>query len=460
MEPIVLGHISVYCMTFPRLLAAIAVILFLLLSPTNGYTQWVVQQVPTTERLTDVYFADTREGWVSSWSGIFHTIDGGVTWIQESASPTFSLSGINANECWGAGLQDTILHTTDGGTTWLSLNVGRFLNLDSVRVLTKVYFFDDHFGWIGALGWKGSRDLSVFAKTSDAGITWVPNPGSIHVQISSPYPLIQFIDHDYGVLTGYWSPFYRTRDGGESWDSLSYFGYTKRMDLQFTSKQNGWASSDGPGLMTSLFNTTDSGSHWEAKLNFQCSDLSTYFRFADSLDGWVAQSTCLNGSHTEIWHTSDGGSNWDLQYSYAPSFYFRASKVFLIDKLHSWIVGEHGIVLRTTNGGMVGVKRAGNELPLGYELSQNYPNPFNPVTTISFAVPSQSRVKITIFNSLGSRIKLLIDEDLEPGVHTVRWSGCNEANLLMASSVYLCEMMAWAFDKPVVRAVRKIVLLR
>ena len=54
-------------------------------------------------------------------------------------------------------------------------------------------------------------------------------------------------------------------------------------------------------------------------------------------------------------------------------------------------------------------------LPPRFELFNAYPNPFNPSTTIQFAVPSQSKVTIKLFDLLGREVTTLIDEEYSPG---------------------------------------------
>jgi len=60
-----------------------------------------------------------------------------------------------------------------------------------------------------------------------------------------------------------------------------------------------------------------------------------------------------------------------------------------------------------------------SQLPTAYELKQNYPNPFNPSTTIQFALPKPSAVKLKILNMLGREILTLVDEKLPAGEHKV-----------------------------------------
>jgi len=70
--------------------------------------------------------------------------------------------------------------------------------------------------------------------------------------------------------------------------------------------------------------------------------------------------------------------------------------------------------------------------PNTFTLHQNYPNPFNPTTTIPFALLTESRVKIAIYNILGQRVAVLEDGILQAGNHKASWNSTG-----MASGVYL-----------------------
>ncbi|MBN1465677.1 T9SS type A sorting domain-containing protein [candidate division KSB1 bacterium] len=55
--------------------------------------------------------------------------------------------------------------------------------------------------------------------------------------------------------------------------------------------------------------------------------------------------------------------------------------------------------------------------PTTFSLEQNYPNPFNARTTIQFAVPQQTFVKLTVYDLLGREIAILVNEEVGAGVH-------------------------------------------
>jgi len=90
------------------------------------------------------------------------------------------------------------------------------------------------------------------------------------------------------------------------------------------------------------------------------------------------------------------------------------------------------------------------ELPVEFSLGQNYPNPFNPMTRISFGVPSEARVRVTVFDALGREVKTLVDRVYTPGRYSVDADFSD-----LASGVYIYRMSAGAFS-----ASRKLVLIR
>ncbi len=74
-------------------------------------------------------------------------------------------------------------------------------------------------------------------------------------------------------------------------------------------------------------------------------------------------------------------------------------------------------------------------LPNKITLQQNYPNPFNPSTVIQFNIPFRQRVELTIYNSIGQKVKTLLNLDLSAGLHKVEFNASN-----LASGVYFYRL--------------------
>lgn len=98
-------------------------------------------------------------------------------------------------------------------------------------------------------------------------------------------------------------------------------------------------------------------------------------------------------------------------------------------------------------GGIVALdsRVAGISLPTEFTLSQNVPNPFNPTTRVSFALPTASRVNLSIYNVLGQQVKTLVDDNMPAGYQDVTWDGRDSNGHTVASGVYFYKLRAGNF---------------
>ncbi len=72
-----------------------------------------------------------------------------------------------------------------------------------------------------------------------------------------------------------------------------------------------------------------------------------------------------------------------------------------------------------------GVKEVSAQTPKGFALEQNYPNPFNPSTKISYSLKNTEKVYLSVFNTLGQEIAVLVNDTQNAGSHEVMFSASN-----------------------------------
>jgi len=75
-------------------------------------------------------------------------------------------------------------------------------------------------------------------------------------------------------------------------------------------------------------------------------------------------------------------------------------------------------------------------------LLGNFPNPFNPVTTIRFTIGNVENVVINVYNVRGQRVRTLLNEYREPGLHSVVWNGTDDSGRAVGSGIYFYRMVA------------------
>ena len=96
-----------------------------------------------------------------------------------------------------------------------------------------------------------------------------------------------------------------------------------------------------------------------------------------------------------------------------------------------------------------------NLMPRQYQLYANYPNPFNPFTTISYDLPEQTHIRLSIYNVLGQLVITLMDGEQDAGHYQVVWDGKDSHDQTVASGIYFYRISTSAFAQS-----KKMVLLK
>lgn len=93
-----------------------------------------------------------------------------------------------------------------------------------------------------------------------------------------------------------------------------------------------------------------------------------------------------------------------------------------------------------TIGEITSIPEENTDLPLRFDLAQNYPNPFNPITTIRYDLPVASDVKLELYDIIGRRVAVLVNEQVQAGRYSLQLDASG-----FASGVYFYRLQAGSF---------------
>jgi len=111
----------------------------------------------------------------------------------------------------------------------------------------------------------------------------------------------------------------------------------------------------------------------------------------------------------------------------------------------------HGDVLVAMQGGNVStfaLDCLGNpvsgaddsNVPRLFHLAVPVPNPFNPSTEMSFTLDRAQFVELAVYDVSGRKVRTLVAESKNVGIHTISWNGRGDSGEVMASGVYLARL--------------------
>jgi photosystem II stability/assembly factor-like uncharacterized protein len=306
----------------------------------SANAQWIQKPSGSNDILTDIHFPTASVGYVVGSGGtILKSDDLGETWNTIYLNQSYSFESVYfINEDIGFVVgQNIMLKTSDGGNSWNIIN----LPIQAQAIYTDIKFIDNLVGFCSADG--------KILKTIDGGETWV-----VKNSINRAVGKIFFHDLTNGYVLSSPSKLLKTDDAGETWSMIDMnptgvLSPTHEIigDLFFTSDNTGHFA----GYYYSILaKTLDGGNTWFCA-NSNCHNTSSIgykslFFTSDNI-GYAVGDGVLK--------TIDGGNNWIEQISGDVS---NLSSVYFTDNNIGYAVGFQGVILKTINGGTLGLDTA------------------------------------------------------------------------------------------------------
>lgn len=460
-----------------------------LLFTINGGQSWSSINL-TNEDLKDVAFLDQSIGLIVGDNGrIFRTVNGGTNWTQISSGTSSNILAVAFGEggmAYAAGRDGVILRSADNGTSWtivetgtvryrgiaatgtqfawvvgeegalkISIDGGQSWSAKSAGTssdLHDVFFLNQTEGWIA-----GQNDVLLYS--SDGGNTWASRNSGINVGLEA----VVFLNSNNGWAVGNSGRIFKTINGGVNW-AVEASGVTVELnDVFFLNAGNGWGVGDNGTILyrkdvtipSIILQLTNMNPHVGQKFEARAVDKVTGVEASHkSLTAIVSPNFNIVFDKIEsgksYWIDFYADLNGNGSYTAPPTD-------------HAWrleannVTGEQ-IVNFTHNTNFTDIQWPGattgindqtsfGSVPTEFDMEQNYPNPFNPETTIQFALPNASQVKLEIHNMLGQRVRSLVNGQFNAGIHTAKWDGKDDFGRLLSSGVYFYRIEANQFAK-------------
>jgi photosystem II stability/assembly factor-like uncharacterized protein len=179
----------------------------------------------------DLHLATKEVGWVVGTHQILYTNDGGKSWsnqFEEHSGPFINpryVCATGASTCWllsRGSSEEQLFHTRDGGDTWLSKKLEVGINL------THLFFYDRDTGWVLSDDGFIPARLGMIHITDDSGTNWK----TFYLPTKGKPVRVHFIDEHRGWLVEHYihhensriiSHLYESTDGGHDWRPVKTF---------------------------------------------------------------------------------------------------------------------------------------------------------------------------------------------------------------------------------------------
>jgi len=225
------------------------------------------------------------------------------------------------------------------------------------------------------------------------------------------------------------------------------------------------SNSDLPGNWTTVIAVESNGNKWIGLHDYGLSaynesgvilpvELTKFSGIVSNRDILISWSTATeeNSSGFEIERRTPS-TNWEkISEIKAAGNSTSAKNYFYTDK--GLINGEYYYRLKMTD--LDGKFKYSNEIQVSvnakdeFALNQNYPNPFNPTTTINYSIAKGGNVLLTVYNAIGSKLMVVVNEYKPAGNYSVQFDGSS-----FAGGIYFYRLESGGYS-----LVKKLILLK
>jgi len=89
-----------------------------------------------------------------------------------------------------------------------------------------------------------------------------------------------------------------------------------------------------------------------------------------------------------------------------------------------------------------------NEKPAqNYAINSVFPNPFNSRCIIKIKTFGDEKIKLTVYDTAGRKIRSLVNKHLKAGMHHIIWDGKNYSGTMVASGTYIINLVQGEFSE-------------
>jgi photosystem II stability/assembly factor-like uncharacterized protein len=442
---------------------------------TNNGSSWIPLPVISTLPLfsvNSVIVKGANNLFAGSDLGVHKSLNGGLNWTE--ANNGIRISDIRTVASKGnyifTGSERYTSRSTDNGVTWSNLTGTGLPGIGASKILISSN------GSVFAFTFGSNLYRSLNNGDTWSRLTTLPadaNPGYLSVNNSE-----LFVGSNDGKI-------YKSVNNGDTWsetgnglptDQPALTGLSVDPNTSHVYVSMTWG---GFSMLNGLFKSTDNGSSW-----VQVSDIhagASTFKFTAqgniyaltgssfgvSTNGGVSFETIPGvpeyvlaydiGNQGQIFvayveneiygirKTSNNGQSW---VDYTNGLGQLLVYDFAFDNSNFLLAGTQSGLFRTATP--TGIAGNNPSLPSEFKLSQNYPNPFNPVTKIRFDLPSASFAKLSVFNTAGEEVAVLVNSRMNGGSHEVSWNASG-----FPSGAYFYKLSTGNFQE-----VKKMVLVK